>query len=57
MLWLSIKLSNENKLYGPKTSQRVIHTQLSAVEESILYDYPWVIGYKLEINLMKCQNI
>ena len=62
MLSLRIKLGNANCPYGPKSSQRVIlwdsnpifnRTQLSAVGESLLCDYPMVVDYILEINLSK----
>ena len=52
MLSLRIKLSNTNRLYGPKSSQRVFlgdshlifdHTQSSAIGESLLCDYPMVL--------------
>ena len=66
MLSLRIKLSNVNRLYGPKCSQRVVlwdssfisdRTQLSAVGVSLLCDYPIVVDYILKINLMKRKKI
>ena len=56
---LSIKLSNDNWLYKPKSSQRLVlwdshlnfDTQLSAAEEYMLCVYTMVVDYILEINL------
>ena len=57
-----IKLSNTNRLYRLKSSQRILlrHsnpifdlTQLLAVGESLLCDYPVVVDCILEINLTK----
>ena len=62
MLSLRIKLNNANRLFGPKSSQIVVlwdsslifgRTQLSAVGESFLCDYPMVVEYILEIILKK----
>ena len=59
---LSIKVSNENQLYGSLSSQRLVlsdshlifeRTHLSDAEESMLCDYPMVIDYILDINLTK----
>ena len=52
MLSLRVELSNANRLYGLKSSQRVVLcdsnlifdlTQLLADGESLLYDYLWII--------------
>ena len=60
MLSLRINLSNANRLYGSKSSQIVVLwdsnlifdlTQLLAVGETLLCDYPMVVDYILEINL------
>ena len=62
MLSLMIKLSNTNRLCGPKSSQRVVLwdsniffdlTQLLATGESLLCDYHMLVDYTLEINLTK----
>ena len=66
MLSLRIKLSNANRPYRPKSSQRVVlydsnlifdRPQLSATGESFLCDYPMVVDYILEINLTKRKKI
>ena len=66
MLSLRVKLSNGNRLYGHKSSQRVVlrdsHlvfdlTQLLTVGESLLCDYSMVVEYILEINLTKHKKI
>ena len=57
-----MQLSNGNR---PKSSQRLIlwdyhlishRTQLSAAEESLLYDYRMAVDYILEINHTKCKK-
>ena len=58
MLSLRTKLSNVNRLYGPKSSQSDSHlifdlTHLLAVGESLLCGHPIVDDYILEINLTK----
>ena len=66
MLSLRIKWSNANRLCGLKSSQAIVlwdsyfisdRTQLSAVGESMLCDYPMVVDYILEINLTKGKKI
>ena len=66
MLSLRINLSNENRLYGSKSSQRGVLRdsnlifdlpQLLAVGVSLLCDYPMVVDYILEINLTKRKQI
>ena len=66
MLSLRIKISNANRLYRPQCSQRVVRydsnlifdlTQLLAVGESLLCDYPVLVDYILEIKLTKRQTI
>ena len=65
-LSLRIKLSNANRPCGPKSSQKVVlwefnlifdRTQLSAVGESLLCDYPMVVDYIQEINIKKRKKI
>ena len=63
---LSIKVSNWNQIYGTYSFQRLVLsdfylifdcTHLADAEESLLFDYPMVIDYILEINLTKRQNV